>query len=319
MTTNAIPRSLFKYRSFETNTIRMLCQAEVFFAKPSTFNDPFDCNPTVVRDVDAKEVERLWKNLALKRQVSKDTPKAMAKERALRELGEHRYNATEYGGRHDDGGNGSELYVKYLVRDIDAYVKECFKDHGVLSLAGRWNCPLMWSHYANEHRGICIEYTTDDHRCGVLAPVNYNSSRYLKVSDLIEWFLGRSPAARNKVFEQYFLAKASQWKYEKEWRVVSKANGRDGRPFRIASVHFGVRCDAAIITTVVKLLSGSEDDIRFYCMASRDDGFKLKRYEVDPSEIEVFGLRNSSYFELDDFAFEPMQALGDISGVKLSD
>jgi hypothetical protein len=45
------PRPL-KYRSFGTYTLRIVSEAEVFFAKPSMFNDPLDCNPTVSVDVE---------------------------------------------------------------------------------------------------------------------------------------------------------------------------------------------------------------------------------------------------------------------------
>lgn len=314
MSTKTHPRSLFKYRSFSKNTLRMFSEAEVFYARPQTFNDPFDCNPTVVADVDMKVVERLWKTVTVQRFSSKGETLDVAKQKAARQLGEHRYNATEYGGRYDDNADGTGTYVRYLLRDITDYVDSRYRSYGVLSLAERWDCPLMWSHYADEHNGLCIGYATDDHRCEQLGPVDYRSSRYLQVSDLIGWILGRSAEARDKVFQQYFFAKAPQWKYEKEWRAVSKTSGATNRPFHIQSVHFGLRCDSSIITTVVKLLAGAAEEIKFYRMTSRDDGFKLRRCNLDPSEIELFGLRDSAHFAFDDFEFESAEAVGKISG-----
>jgi len=299
-----LPRTLFKYRAFSTNTLRMLSEAELYFAKPSTFNDPFDCNPTVRSDVAPREVERLWKHLASTR---------MTKAKAAADLGNHRYFATEYGGRFDDGGQGTGIYVARLCCDIETYVKEGFGKRGVLSLAAKWDCPLMWSHYADEHKGICIGYSTEDHRCDVLKPVNYDSTRYLKVSDLINWFIGDSADAEQTVFDQYFFAKAREWKYEKEWRAVTDTSGADDRPFRLSSVHFGLRCDPAVITTVVKLLAG-QHDIAFHRMDSRDNGFKLGRYELDPAEIEVFGVSESVHFAFDEFEFDSREATGKISG-----
>lgn len=35
-------------------------------------------------------------------------------------------------------------------------------NEGVLTLSATWKSGLMWSHYADEHRGICIEYDTRD-------------------------------------------------------------------------------------------------------------------------------------------------------------
>ena len=38
------PRRLFKYRAIDRNTKKCLKEAKFWFAKPSTFNDPLDCN-----------------------------------------------------------------------------------------------------------------------------------------------------------------------------------------------------------------------------------------------------------------------------------
>lgn len=303
------PDKLFKYRSFSTSTLRLLTQGEVFFAKPSTFNDPFDCDPEVLVDVDWRDVERLWKSIALKQ---------MGKAGLTEKMAGYRANVTEKGA-HNDDADGTAAYLQYLVSDINAYLTEQFKDYGVLSMASSWDNPLMWSHYADNHHGICIEYETDDHCCEVLGPVNYRSSRFIHVSDLHQWLVRRSAATRKKIFDQYFFAKAPEWKYEKEWRALSKKNGRAARPFRISAIHFGLRCDSAIVTTIAKLYDVPWDETKFYRVAPRADGFKLRRYQLDDWEIAAYGLRESAHFADDnvDFEFDPLNATGKISGRKL--
>jgi len=64
----------------------------------------------------------------------------------------------------------------------------------------------------------------------------------------------------------------------------------------------------------VKLLAGATEEIKFFRMTSRDDGFKLRRYSLDPVEIELFDLRDSAHFAFDEFEFESSQAVGKISG-----
>ncbi|SAL18501.1 hypothetical protein AWB64_01256 [Caballeronia sordidicola] len=305
MVAKTLPAKLYKYRTFSTTTLRMFSQAEVFFAKPASFNDPFDCNPQVYVDVEWREVERLWESVMLLQ---------VEANKAAEMMGTHRYFATEYGGKYDDDGGGTATYLNYLVRDIDAYLKERFKDFGVFSLASNWDNPLMWSHYADEHRGICIEYETDDHRCKELGPVNYRSSRFIHISDLQQWLLKKSAAAERKIFEQYFFAKAPQWRYEREWRAVSPKSGVDDRPFRIRSVFFGLRCDKAIVTTIAKLFSDSKDKPNFHQVTARADGFKLGRYELDADEIDIFGIRESALFAADEWGFDSPAATRDISG-----
>lgn len=291
MTVARLPRTLYKYRAFSTNTLRMLSEAEIYFAKPSTFNDPFDCNPSVRCDVAPGDVERLWKHIALR---------TRPKVKAVADLGYHRYMATEYGGSFDDGGEGTRRYVASLCGEIERYVKESFGKRGVLALAAKWDCPLMWSHYADEHKGICIGYSTQGHHCDVLGPVNYDSTRYLQISDLIDWLISGSVSAEQKIFDQHFFAKAPQWKYEKEWRAVTETSGAGPSPFRLTSVHFGLRCDSAVITAVVKLLAG-QSNVAFYCMREHGDGFKLSSYAADSTEIELFGVSQSAHFAFEEF------------------
>jgi hypothetical protein len=213
----------------------------------------------------------------------------------------HRYMATEHGGRHDDDASGTEIYVGRLVSGIDDHVCSHFGGRGVLSLAARWDCPLMWSHYGNEHRGMCIEFDTNDHRCDRLESVTYGATRYLLVSDLVAWHLGKSDKAEQKIMRQFFFAKAPQWRYEKEWRAVAPASGADDAPFRISAIHLGFRSDPAIATAVVKVLAGARDEIKFYGMWSKGDGFKLARYPLDVDEIDARGIRTSLKFAIDDF------------------
>lgn len=54
---------------------------------------------------------------------------------------------------------------------------------GVASLTTSFNNPLMWSHYANSHKGICIEYDLSEELKNVeslkslLIPVRYSNER----------------------------------------------------------------------------------------------------------------------------------------------
>ncbi len=307
MNSHVLPAKLYKYRPFSTTTLRMFTEAEVFFARPCTFNDPFDCNPQVHADVEWREVECLWKVVVLKQ---------MTKARMIRAMERHRHNATEHG-KHDDDGNGTDRYIQFMISDIDAYLKAQFKDHGVLSMARSWDNPLMWSHYADEHRGICIEYETDDHRCTTLGPVDYRSSRFIHISDLHQWLVNDSSEAKRKIFDQYFFAKAPQWRYEREWRAVARKNGVQDRPFNLHAVHFGLRCDVAIVTTIAKLFDDLRTAPKFYRLTPRVDGFKLGRYQLDGAEIAMFGMRESEHFAVDAFEFDPLTATGKISGRQL--
>jgi hypothetical protein len=74
---------------------------------------------------------------------------------------------------------------------------------------------LMWSHYAANHKGFCIEYdftnTNKTYYTGPLNPVIYTD----KLFDLTEYFKSSS---LGKLFEFCSIVKSKEWQYEKEWR-----------------------------------------------------------------------------------------------------
>lgn len=280
-----VPKKLYKYRPFNVRTLRLLAEGESYYADPKSFNDPLDCRPVVSVDTDLTTLEKIcYRMLVLARD----------KEKALARMGEHRYLSTQFGDYKIDP-NATEFYVDSVRREVQGLLYSKLKSLGVLSLAARWNCPLMWSHYADQHQGLCIEYDTIDHHCKNLAPINYRTSGEIKVSVVYEWVIGKSVEARNAIRDAFFYAKAAQWRYEKEWRDVVSSPGAADRPIAIDAVHFGMCCDSSVRTSVVKLLRGKP--IRFYDIYRKDDSFRLKRRPLDTEEIERFGVRDPVLWE----------------------
>lgn len=101
---------------------------------------------------------------------------------------------------------------------------------------------LMWAHYADSHKGICIEYEVDYSNLptGISSiPVNYtNEFKHYLVSDFL---LNPSDFLARLLFTKH-----SDWSYESEWRFVLY-NGNttlDLSPsFKIISVTSGLKCE----------------------------------------------------------------------------
>lgn len=77
---------------------------------------------------------------------------------------------------------------------------------------------LMWSHYAKNHSGYCIEYDTrkDDFFDMILLPVIYSKERY----DATSCFITKS----TNISINPILYKSDEWSYEREWRIVGTIN-----------------------------------------------------------------------------------------------
>ncbi len=95
--------------------------------------------------------------------------------------------------------------------------------------------PLMWSHYTNKHKGFCVEYDIDiltennPKIAGQLLPVIYLDNRPVFDRNMISAInikSGKPVIAEdaNKYFTKVLVTKAKMWKYEKEWRLISKVD-----------------------------------------------------------------------------------------------
>lgn len=59
----------------------------------------------------------------------------------------------------------------------DAFKKmklEMHEQRGLLCFSTKWKNPVMWSHYADKHRGLCLGFDVADES---LAPVSYSGKR----------------------------------------------------------------------------------------------------------------------------------------------
>lgn len=142
---------------------------------------------------------------------------------------------------------------------------------------------LMWSHYADNQRGICIEYDLqlmpyDDPLWEHLFPVVYSSERRIKM-DITEMAKELKQLQRN--IEDYserddrgylddckslFISKGKAWSYEKEWRIVyTKAeiydiNDKELNQYIISlefstAIYLGFRIDPTVKENILEIVS----------------------------------------------------------------
>ena len=88
---------------------------------------------------------------------------------------------------------------------------------------------LMWSHYADSHKGFCIEYDynnlTEDEIASLPLPIVYAKER-----PLLPWkaALDNTPENISEATAQItlgLLTKDDEWKYENEWRILISSKG----------------------------------------------------------------------------------------------
>jgi Protein of unknown function (DUF2971). len=203
------------------------------------------------------------------------------------------YFATDHDGNQDPGAY-DESFSYNLGEEIKRLLRQDLGLKGVLSLSENWNEPLMWSHYAAQHQGICIEYQTTGFEVKRLKAVNYNASRSIRAHDLYLWKCRGDDRAESRVFETYFYAKAPQWTYEKEWRDISDTAGSNASHFDLTAIHFGMRTDYVWKWILAKALH-LDKHIALYNVFADEKSFKLNRQEMDRDEIERRGIDKPAF------------------------
>lgn len=89
---------------------------------------------------------------------------------------------------------------------------------------------LLWSHYANDHRGVCLTlempYSFVHKSLVGFAPVHYGSDKLIHALQTLDLSRRLDFEAEIKpVITAYLTTKAEQWAYEREARFISFAPG----------------------------------------------------------------------------------------------
>ncbi|WP_461343169.1 DUF2971 domain-containing protein [Brevundimonas sp. GN22] len=277
--------------------MEMIVEDTVFFADPRTFNDPLDTKPTLELDLDIDELKHVLSQLVEAR-ISLEMADAarrlkfqgsstrnhiikQSKSAAYRVISDAQYYANDplYDEERFSHGEREKFIIGTYVEQelIKRYNK------GIFCLAKRPNCPLMWSHYGDQHKGICIGYSVPNESLNDIHKVNYGGSRIVKASSILR-MLENNDTARLEVDRDVLLKKAKPWNYEKEWRLLGEM-GSQPSPLELEEIVFGMRCPPSVIFTVVKALTDRERNVRFYQIQGQHGRFLLDKRAADIDEL----------------------------------
>lgn len=311
-----IPLYLYKYKAFNVDSLDLLVSDSLFFADPTTFNDPLDCNPSVLNDIDDVDLLNDILHKLVKDNHQKELEKAATK---IKYRGPRTLEKIEMLGESE-----ARKLISAISENVDFFgdpISESTCYHikryllknyaiGVLSLAKNFNCPLMWSHYADQHKGFCIGYDVSVNETIDIHPVDYRGKRFIKTQQIYDMLFSGCEnirnAAKKDIERVILLNKSYSWKYENEYRVISKKGLQDS-PFRLSDVTFGLRFKESAKFSVMRALQSRQGEIDFYEMSLCNDSFKLKRRLIDLEDIEFRQYPTSNY----ELACDIFQTLND--------
>ena len=155
---------------------------------------------------------------------------------------------------------------------------------------------LMWSHYADKHKGICIEYNISKifiDNNSTIRKVNYDKNMVEEKMDYIKRFSDIKIGDKNitKLLELFYI-KSKEWEYEDEYRILyydatANSNGITIK-LPIKSIYFGTETseeDKKLIYDIIKNIN-----------ITKTKNNKIKIYESKFDDKKLFEIKTNKKY-----------------------
>lgn len=243
-----LPHRIYRYQQYSGRNIENIRNNVFWSSHPSRFNDPFDCAEAMVHNRPPEVRSDILYDAVL----NFDEDQMMSFAQCLVE-----------------GQQLAEDPVAISPGDI-FFRQQLSSANGVTCFSELPMHLLMWSHYADSHRGFCLEFSTD-------FPLFHE--RLHQVS-----YQGRMPVITPSERElgdlqdlrQFVLTKARKWRYEREWRLLSEQSNTTIAypPQALTRILVGARATTRTINALSRAVDTNRVDIVRLRLASNN--FRLE-------------------------------------------
>ena len=250
-------QTLYKYGKLNDHSEALFTTPTIWFSPPALLNDPFECRPWFTFEGNREQiVQSIARGL---RQYNPDmTPdNATAHAVSIFLEGRHRDPKTWEGLRQDVLATlGQRIGLYCMSRNNDSI--------------------LMWSHYAQDHRGYCLEFEATNYTpvFGASQEVQYGAD-----FPVVDFF--NTP--KEKQVDLVFLTKFNGWSYEKEWRILDHESGpgiHEYPPELLQGIIFGLRMPEADRATIRGWVKKRGHGVKFYEVEQDNRQFKIVVKEI---------------------------------------
>jgi len=307
------PSSLYRYRSFNRHSLDLLKTDKIKLSRPTDFNDPFDCGLKMA---------------------AKDLPEDYIKEFVV----PYTFNDLKQNYGISNKNYGKLIRSKNIVHDlakfivktkmpnislkernkiieeekksfIEGFLDPKFKEKiHVACFSETYESNLMWSHYANDHKGFCVEYNfkelgIEDPVTRFIFPVLYQKNIFdlknylpdsnkefdnvlrsymdnIKEEDILNGI--KLPRSVDKRFNNMLvfynaLIKSEDWKYEKEWRYVFTVDTTEKKYLFIPkpkAIYLGAKISKKNFEEILKIVK--DRNINVYKMETKNSEYSFE-------------------------------------------
>lgn len=319
-----IPAKLFRYRSCNELNIDAFYKDKIYAITPDKFNDPYDAlfkydlnvfNQGYKEGASVNGLKYLINQITTGGELPLHFEEIFGNENInliKEKLTNHSSEIVEFLSNNDSKIIKSNVKKQLAeIKDsVKTYTKELQTGSAVACLSENINSVLMWSHYADYHKGFALEYdlrffqmkcvncdkyeSCEDMIFGNIYPVIYSNERFdaTKYAEyrIVDTFArNHLPSPDIATSLKAFLHKSKQWSYENEWRLIlNNAKCNYSKPIAIRQAPVAIYYGHNISEINKKILHqiAIEKNIKEYQMYIDDSSSRYKmKYKVEKVQL----------------------------------
>ncbi len=159
-----------------------------------------------------------------------------------------------------------------IAKTFREHIEKLRNSFGICCFSKRYDSTLMWSHYADSHKGICLGFEIDSTDSLYILGVNYVTSR----DPIIFW------DQKYEMLPHWLFTKSHVWSYEEEVRAVKfYQKGLIGfDPTSLKAVHFGLHTTLQQESEIQAMLALKNISVEAYKMKINSETYDIIRSKV---------------------------------------
>ncbi len=254
---------LYKYCNAKVGFENILTNATLKWTHPQEFNDPFDCQCQLLFGRYEAGTDLVYEMETAKKPITQ------------------RLTLTTTLAEKLNNGMDELVNSEPFLTEKDKFFK-ILDNSGIFCLTKESKNILMWSHYADNHKGLCFGFSSEgltDSIFNLAEPVIY-TAKYPKI--LMDDFRENYT---EKLINMYTLTKFEDWSYEREWRIILHINSGEERikkfdPQELRQVILGAKIESSDATAIRKLVKEKYPHVKIFQANIVQGSFELDVTEL---------------------------------------
>ncbi len=208
-------KKLYKYAPLNSYTLDSIKNDYIWLSKPSELNDPFELFISGDCDYNAQiDLANAFDFFQDKSKTDEWHSRVKCGENiieVLKEMIDYSNDTAENQIQKITLNDFAKTVTEIYLEASQNFTQKIDETYLIGSLTTEPFSIPMWSHYADCHKGVCIEYDLSQ---------NYSINQSIKPVIYKNLMVSCDDIINNDALEILPLLKSEEWKYEKEWRVI---------------------------------------------------------------------------------------------------